>query len=46
MSKIEQYKDKIVELKQCGKSSRYIANLLGFGKSTINDFLKKANVEV
>jgi len=40
-SRLEQFKDKILELKQCGYGSRYIANLLGFGKSTINDFLKK-----
>ena len=42
-SKIEQFKDKILELKQCGYGSRYIANLLGIGKSTVNDFLKKHN---
>ena len=40
-SRLEQFKDKILELKQCGYGSRYIGNLLGFGKSTINDFLKK-----
>ena len=42
-SKLEQFKEKILELKQCGYGSRYIANLLGIGKSTVNDFLKKQN---
>jgi DNA polymerase III epsilon subunit-like protein len=42
-SRLEQFKDKILELKQCGYGSRYIANLLGVGKSTVNDFLKKHN---
>ena len=45
-SRLEQFKDKILELKQRGYGSRYIANLLGFGKSTINDFLKKNNTPV
>lgn len=42
-SRLEQFKDKILELKQCGYGSRYIANLLGIGKTTVNDFLKKHN---
>ena len=45
-SKLEQFKEKILELKQCGYGSRYIANLLGIGKSTVNDFLKKHNESV
>lgn len=44
--KAEQFKDKILELKQCGYGSRYIANLLGIGKSTVNDFLKKHNKSI
>lgn len=45
-SKLEQFKEKILELKQCGYGSRYIANLLGIGKSTVNDFLKKHNESI
>ena len=29
----KQFKEKILELKQCGYGSRYIANLLGISKS-------------